>query len=33
MMPMGSIQRLNTYADVRFGLGYNGDRFFTGLTR
>ncbi|HQQ97032.1 MAG TPA: DUF4421 family protein [Cyclobacteriaceae bacterium] len=28
----GSIQRLNTYADVRFGLGYNGDRFFTGLT-
>jgi hypothetical protein len=28
----GSLETFNTYADVRFGLGYNGERFFTGLT-
>ena len=28
----GSVQTFNAFADVRFGLGYNGERFFTGLT-
>lgn len=28
----GSLQTFNAFADVRFGVGYNGERFFTGLT-